>query len=52
MRNLAIGFLVFVIGVILFMDEIWMVAPELGIGTPGWLIGDFFRQRHRIPEIN
>lgn len=30
-----------IIAAVLFLDEIWMVLPELGIGSPGWILGDW-----------
>lgn len=28
-----------IVGLVLFLDEIWMFIP--GLGWPGWLIGDW-----------
>jgi len=41
MKRRIIGIIIFIIGLVLFMDEIWMVLPWLNIGAPGWLIGDW-----------
>ena len=44
--NLLVSVSVIVIGLILFLDEIWMFFP--GVGSPGWLIGDW-SQMHVNP---
>ena len=39
MNRKLIGSLSTIIGLVLFLDEIWMFIPS--IGWPGWLIGDW-----------
>jgi uncharacterized membrane protein YfcA len=39
MNRKLIGAVIIIIGLVLFLDEIWMLFPF--IGWPGWLIGDW-----------
>ena len=39
MNRRLIGLVLFVIGLVLLLDEIWMFGIPLG--SPGWLIGDW-----------
>ena len=41
MNDRMILLIALAIGLVLFLDELWMVAPEIGVGSPGWLIGDW-----------
>lgn len=39
MNKRVIALILIVVGLVLFIDEIWMFVPWLG--SPGWLIGDW-----------
>lgn len=38
MNRRVIALILVIVGLVLFLDEIWMFIP---FGSPGWLIGDW-----------